>query len=145
MLLCFCKKLQVSEFIGWASFMILVGHVCFCLSCMHVLCGPWPMYCVIVTRFSFFWITHKHHVQCKYFLVILRQFTWHVCNFHSPKKKPFIVLPSAHVYIHHKVIFIILFMIPTCSGVIEITMFLITRHLFRNSVNSENIKGVSDG
>ena len=64
-----------------------------------------------------------------YSTVFLAQNRGHVCNFHSPKKKTFIVLPSAHVYIHPKVILIILFMTPTCSGVIEFTMFLILRIL----------------
>ena len=56
--LCFCRKLQVSEFIVWASFVMLLGSVCFWLSCMHVFCGPWHMYCVFFIHISFFWVMH---------------------------------------------------------------------------------------
>ena len=58
LLLCFCRKIQVSKLIDWVSFMILLGHVYFWLSCMHVSFGPWSMCCVLVTRFSFFWLMH---------------------------------------------------------------------------------------
>ena len=58
LLLCFCRKIQVSKLNGWVSFMILLGHVYFWLSCMHVSFGPWSMCCVLVTRFSFFWLMH---------------------------------------------------------------------------------------
>ena len=71
-LLCFCRKLQMSEFIGWASFMMLLGHVCFWLSCLHVLCGPWSMWCVLVTRFSIFWVMHVN----TYILLLNRPNYW---------------------------------------------------------------------
>ena len=57
-LLCFWQKLQVSGFIVWVSFVMLLGSVYFYLSCIHVLCGPWYMCCVSDTHFSFFWVMH---------------------------------------------------------------------------------------
>ena len=77
-------------------------------------------------------------------LIIFSTFAQHVLNFYAPIKKSLVLLLSAHVYIHPKVIFIVLFMTPTCSGVLEIPMILITRHLFGNLVISENIKVVSN-
>ena len=54
LLLCFCQKLQVPIFIAWSSFVMLLGRVCFWLSCVHALWGSWPMFCVIVARLSIF-------------------------------------------------------------------------------------------
>ena len=50
-------------------------------------------------------------------LIIFRLFSQHVLNFYAPIKKSLVLLLSTHVYTHPKVIYIILFMTPTCSGV----------------------------